>query len=99
VLDLDTSRPPATLLQFWDRFVRAFTTVQDVKIFRDVDLVTGSEGNLLRHELKAPPKTATVQVKGASASTAIVTLDPAIGSTFLKLYTSADCTADVVVYL
>lgn len=98
MIDLVPSPRPATLAEIWERTVRLGTSIQDVKIFKGVRLAIGA--NLLRHECKAQPKTATVQLVATTAVAApSVVLDPDIGSTFLTIHSSAAATVDVVVWI
>jgi hypothetical protein len=85
---------PRDLVEAWDRIKRLVASVLDVQLIRAQTLVTGSAGNLVAHGLKRPPKGAVAQVVGVGASTAVITIG-AIDDAFVKVYVTANCTADI----
>jgi hypothetical protein len=96
-----SSQPvPQALAEFFERvkaLVYSLSPDQTRLVQRGVDLVTGADGQLVRHgQEPATPKSASAVVRGDSASAAVVTVGE-ITSTHVRLYTTADCTVDLSV--
>jgi hypothetical protein len=98
VIDPNLGLVPATIREFWDRFVKFVYSVQDFDTLKDVAVSTGAEGTLVRHGLKRTPKTMTYVLKGTSAVTAIVTYGGAVGHDLVRVYATANCTIDLTVW-
>jgi hypothetical protein len=79
----------------WDRLVKLVRSMSATDWIPGVALKAGAEGNLIPHNQTTAPKFFTAHLVGTTASSAIVTRDPTIGPSFVKLYTTIACTVDI----